>query len=147
VSTVSHKIDDSPVWTDLLKTKHIYLRGRKIHVNNGKWALFWKDEWLGEKPIFMMVLVLFDWCSQKDIIVHQFLSLNGYIKFDRWLPPSLFRQWVDIVDQVYSFTFENENDIVSWKWGGKGRYNTKSVYDHLTRNDEGMQFQHIWMEI
>jgi hypothetical protein len=36
VSTVSHRIDDSPVWTDLLRIKHIYLGGRKIQVKNGK---------------------------------------------------------------------------------------------------------------
>jgi hypothetical protein len=106
--------------------------------------LFWKDVWLGEKPICLMVPVLFDRCKQKDITIHKFLTLNGQVKFDRWLPPCLFEQWVDVVNQVYNFPFKSEDDVISWKWGGKGRYNTKSAYDHLSVGEEGLQFQHIW---
>jgi hypothetical protein len=65
------------VWTDLLRIKHIYLGGRKIQVKNGKKTLFWKDEWIGEKPICMMAPVLYEWCPQKDITVHEFLCMNG----------------------------------------------------------------------
>jgi hypothetical protein len=42
-----------------------------------KKTLFWKDEWIGEKPICMMAPVLYEWCPQKDITVHEFLCMNG----------------------------------------------------------------------
>lgn len=48
VSSVKHRLTDSPVWSDLMKVKHIYLRGRKIHVKNGKNTLFWLDSWIGD---------------------------------------------------------------------------------------------------
>jgi hypothetical protein len=34
--TVKHKQNDSPMWTDLLKIKYIYLQGRKMVIKNGK---------------------------------------------------------------------------------------------------------------
>jgi hypothetical protein len=77
---------DSPVWTDLLKIKPIYLRGRQVIIKNGKHTLFWKDSWPGDKPICVQAPVLFDWCEDKDINVYQFLSKNGQLRFSRWLP-------------------------------------------------------------
>jgi hypothetical protein len=105
VSTMNHRLDDSPLWSDLLKVKDLYLKGREIKVENGKQTLFWKDIWLFDKPICILAPVLFDWCSDKNIIVSQFLTLNGQMLFDRWLSPILFEQWLRIVDcnipQIY----------------------------------------------
>lgn len=36
ICTVSHRQNDSPIWSDLLKVRDIYLQGRKITVKNGK---------------------------------------------------------------------------------------------------------------
>jgi hypothetical protein len=30
VGNVTHKLDDSPIWCDLLKVKHLYLKGRTV---------------------------------------------------------------------------------------------------------------------
>jgi hypothetical protein len=35
VCTMSHRQPDSPMWTDLLKIRDIYLQGRRMHVKNG----------------------------------------------------------------------------------------------------------------
>jgi hypothetical protein len=99
----------------LIKARDLYLRGRKIKVKNGKQMLFWKDTWLFDKPIYMLAPVLFDWCSNKNITVHQFLIQNGQIPFDRWLPPVLFEQWEGIVDRAFCFQFQNEDDNIRWK--------------------------------
>jgi hypothetical protein len=45
---------------------------------------------------------------------------------------------------VFGFEFQNTNYSVKWKWGGKGKYTTKSVYDYLTKDDMGCSFTHIW---
>jgi hypothetical protein len=94
VSTVRHRLTDSPVWTDLLKVKSLYLKGRKVEIKNGKNTLFWKDPWLGDKPICTITPVVFDLCEDKDVTVYQFLLCGGQLKFVRWLPPVLFEQWV-----------------------------------------------------
>jgi hypothetical protein len=122
------------------------LRREKIITKNGKQTLFCKDVWLNGKPICIIALVLYDWCKQKNLTINQFLSMEGRIKFDRWLPPSLFEQWVDIINQVYLYDFKNEEDVVRWKWSGKCIYTVKSVYDHLTINDKGRHFQHAHLK-
>jgi hypothetical protein len=58
--------------------------------------------------------------------------------------PMLFECWLDIINQAFSFRYENCNDIIKWKWGGRGHFTSKSVYDHLTKDDCGANFQHIW---
>jgi hypothetical protein len=42
--------DDSPVWKDLLKVKHMYLRQRVIVVGDGISMDFWNDAWCGSSP-------------------------------------------------------------------------------------------------
>jgi hypothetical protein len=130
VGTVKHMLDNSPTWTDLLKTKNIYLRGRKVETENGKMTLFWKDPWLWDEPICLTAPVLFDLCDEKDITVYHFLAKEGQIKFSRWLPPVLFDQWLTIVGGVFNLRYQNTKDSVKWKWGGGGggKYKTKKVY-------------------
>lgn len=144
IIAVSHKYGDSPIWTDLLKDKNIYLRGRKISTRNGKKTLFWEDTWLGDKPICVAAPVIFDQCAEKGIIVHDFLRKEGQLQFDRWLPPILFNKWLEIICEVYTYKYENCDDIITWKWCGKKQFTTKSVYDHLTKGDNEFHFQHIW---
>jgi hypothetical protein len=135
---------DSPVWADLLKVKQIYLRGRQIITKNGKQTLFWKEKWLYDQPLCTVAPVLFEWCEEKNITANQFLMKNGQLQFNRWLPPIFFEQWLNIIDKVYNYEFNINNDVIKWKWGGKGKFTTKSVYDHLTQDDDGFHFSHIW---
>jgi hypothetical protein len=44
IGNVSHKIDDSPIWADLLKIKIMYLKGRRIDIKSGESSLFWTDD-------------------------------------------------------------------------------------------------------
>jgi hypothetical protein len=107
VSSMSNRLSDSLVWRDLLKIKHIYMRGRKITTRNGRQTLFWKDAWLYDKPICVIAPVLYEWCSDKNLTVNHFLSRDGPIDFDRWL------QWMEIVNKTYNFSYENEEDVIS----------------------------------
>jgi hypothetical protein len=52
VCTVSHRQLDSPMWSDLLKIRDIYLQGRRMHGKNGQRTLFWKDRWMFDQPLF-----------------------------------------------------------------------------------------------
>ena len=42
----------------------------------------------------------------------------------------------------FSFHFENADDVISWRWGKI--FTTKSVYNHLTLDETGLNFKHIW---
>jgi hypothetical protein len=45
------RLPDSPIWSDLLKIRHVYLKGRGIKINNRQSASFWLDPWLGDVPL------------------------------------------------------------------------------------------------
>jgi hypothetical protein len=47
ITRVSMKHDDSGVWKDLLKVKHLYTTGRIMLVGNGQSTDFWNDAWHG----------------------------------------------------------------------------------------------------
>lgn len=69
ISSVKHKQTDSPIWSDLLKVKHIYMQGRRKCVQNGKSTLLWRDSWLYDDPLLTKYPVLFKFCDQKDVSV------------------------------------------------------------------------------
>jgi hypothetical protein len=47
ICLIQNKISDSPIWSDLLKVRHIYLKCREYKLNNGKLISFLLDTWLG----------------------------------------------------------------------------------------------------
>ena len=69
VSSVTHRLDYSSIWADLLKINPIYLTGRSISVRNGRITSFWLDSWLGDKPLCTSFPVLFDMCVDKHISI------------------------------------------------------------------------------
>jgi hypothetical protein len=42
---------DSPLWKDMLQVKHIYLKGRRMKVGNGRTTSFWGDAWCDQLPL------------------------------------------------------------------------------------------------
>jgi len=144
VGTVKHRLDDSPVWNDLLKVKHIYLKGRKIKVKNGKGTSFWVDAWLEKKPLCVLHPVLYDLCTDKNISTYQFLLRHGQLGFPRWLTPLLFAEWLGIINDVYQYPFENSRDIPRWDWNKNNTFSSKSVYEALTKENSRKRFKHIW---
>jgi hypothetical protein len=52
ICLIKRKIFESPIWSDLLKIRHIYLRGgeREYKINNGERICFLLDSWMGGPP-------------------------------------------------------------------------------------------------
>jgi len=127
-----------------LKIRHVYLANRKITVNNGLSTLFWEDSWLKDKSLCTLHPALYDFCLDKFVSVHLVLSKNAQLQFSRWLSPILFDSWLNIVNEVYSYSFNNTRDKVVWKCNKLGYFSTKSTYDALSSNECGQTFVHIW---
>jgi hypothetical protein len=123
---VKHRLDDSPIWADLLKIRMVYLQGRQIHTKDGKKTLFWEDSWLIGGPLCIAHPVLYDLCKDKLITVHEMLVRNGHPNFYRWLHNPLFEEWLGIVEKTYSFNFSSQKDIVTWKWNSR-----KNLYHEI----------------
>jgi hypothetical protein len=45
--------------------------------------------------------------------------------------------WYDLVVQLNNVQMSDEKDVVIWKWISNKKISVKSIYERLTRNDEG----------
>lgn len=82
-------------------------------------------------------------CENKNISVAR--ALGGEpILFRRWLYPELRAEWDEIWKDVSSFHLANTPDVTAWKLDKKGRFIVKSVYNGLTKNDNGVSHKRIW---
>jgi hypothetical protein len=53
------RLSDSHIWSDLMKVRHIYLRGRGVKANNGQNVSFWLDSWMDDSPLCIAYPVLY----------------------------------------------------------------------------------------
>ncbi|RCV43121.1 hypothetical protein SETIT_9G269800v2 [Setaria italica] len=60
ISHLKSNQNNSPVWSDLLKVKYPYLKGRIIKIGNGLDTDFWNDPWCGVVPLRDKFQELFD---------------------------------------------------------------------------------------
>jgi hypothetical protein len=54
IHTITHKLNDSPMWYDL-NVKGIYLRGRTVKIKNGMKTRFWEDSWLFDRSLCSLI--------------------------------------------------------------------------------------------
>jgi hypothetical protein len=116
VGNVTHKLDDSHVWCDLLKVKHLYLKGRICEIQNGETVLFWLDSWK-DGPLCARYPILFELCDEKEITVKKFIKLGCDLNFRRWLPAILHNQWECICNEILNTSLGERADIWEWKKG------------------------------
>jgi hypothetical protein len=75
---VPNRKNDSPVWSDLLKVRHIYLKRRTFRVNNGKLVSFWLGIWLDDIPMCQSYPVLYELClNQTSSVYEVWMGTNG----------------------------------------------------------------------
>ena len=92
IGAIKHRLDDSLVWSDLLKIRHISLKGRSLKVKNGKSVIFWEEPWLTDQPLCVHPII-YDLCLDKKITVYNVLTKRAQLNFSRWLPSPLFDSW------------------------------------------------------
>lgn len=144
ISNVTYKVDDSPIWTDLLKIKHVYLKGRKMHANNGSNILLWTDPWSEGKALCAEYCVLYELCEEKTITLRNFWNKRGHLNFRRWLPDFLQVQWDNLRDRILAYQHNESQDKITWGWTKSGNFSVKSTYEHLTSEESGTPHPRIW---
>jgi hypothetical protein len=53
-------------------------------------------------------------------------------------------QWYNLAQKLNEVVMNESMDAVVWKWAASKKITVKSVYDHLTKNDNGPAFKNIW---
>ena len=124
---VNHGLNDSPMWSDLLKVKDIYLQGRNMQIGNGEKTCFWFDTWLYSEPLCITAPVLFELCENKYVTVSQ--VRNGVsITFRRWLFDDLRTSWYNIMNDMSVFQFSDRPDSVMWNLEKKRENSLSNLY-------------------
>jgi hypothetical protein len=138
------RYNDSPVWCDLLKVRHIYLKGRELVVKNGKLTSFWLDPWLEEKPLCMIYPILYDLCTNKNCSVFQVGQQEWVLEFSIKLPGVIRLQRYELGHKLNQVALEECNDLAIWRWTASKKFTVKSVYEQLTKCVNGPSFKRIW---
>jgi hypothetical protein len=141
---VTNKQNDSPVWSDLLKVRHIYLKDRTFKVNNGKLLSFWLDIWLDDIPLSQRYPALYELCLNQSSSVFDVWKEEWVIKFRVRLHGLLRDQWYALAARLNAVPMNEEANVVIWKWSANKHFSVKSVYDHLSKDVSRPPFKRVW---
>jgi hypothetical protein len=127
-----------------MKIRPIYLAGRGYEVNNGKLVSFWLDPWLDKDPICVMYPILFDLAVNQKCLVYDVAMAEWVIQFKIRLPPIVREQWYRLGTRLNNVVLSDTKDKVVWRWAPSRKFTVRSIYRHLTKNDNGLSYKAIW---
>lgn len=76
--------------------------------------------------------------------MHDFKISPQLVTFSRCLVDGWRDDWLKILDDVVRVDLGEGTDILSWKFGPKGRFSVQSVYDALLDSECGTYHKKIW---
>jgi hypothetical protein len=144
ICPIPNRLNDSPLWNDLMKVRHIYPRGRGYEVNNGKSVRFWQDVWLEEKPLCIIYPVLFELCLKSNCSVADVAANEWVVEFKIILQRILRDQWYQLAAKLNLVSLNGEKDCAVWKWTASKKFTVKSVYEFLSREESGASYKRVW---
>jgi hypothetical protein len=108
-----------------------------MKIRDGHNTLFWKDKWLFDQPLSHLFSDLFSMCQQQNVSVVRAKMNTDAITFTRWLVDGWRDNWNKILAESASIHLSDGEDVISWKFGNKGLFSVKYVYNAMTANDFG----------
>jgi hypothetical protein len=115
IGAIPNKLQDSPLWKDLMKVRFIYLRGREYKLNNGKRVSFWKYAWLDNNPLCVSYPILFDICVNQNCSVWEVAQNGWVVDFKIRLHVILRDQWYGLATTLNGVRLTDEPDVALWK--------------------------------
>jgi hypothetical protein len=115
-----------------------------MKIRNRHNTLFWKDKWLFAQPLSQLFPDLFSMCQQQNASVAMVILNPDAVTFTRWLVDDWRVSWNKILAELACIHLCEGNDIISWKFGNKGLFSVKSIYNVMTANDSGPYAKAIW---
>jgi hypothetical protein len=66
------------------------------------------------------------------------------IQFKTRLQGLVREQWYGLASRLNKVNLNNESDKIYWKLSPSKMFTVKSVYDHLTKEEDGPKYQRVW---
>jgi hypothetical protein len=139
-----HRSNDSPLWSDMLHVRDIYLCGRRMAVGNGCRTSFWKDVWCGHTPLMDKFPEIYEICNEQTISVADSAHIGWRLSFSRWRTEDLQMQWCGLVNILNQRNLSDDLDKPKWKWKNNRQYTVKSMYKPMCINGIDISFKHLW---
>jgi hypothetical protein len=123
LTQVQHRPEDSHFWAGLMKAKAGFLACGTFKVHNGENVRFWKNVWLGDKPLSEAYPTLLRIVKRKDDTVAKVLrSIPLNISFRRGLINANRIAWFDLVSRVVEVSLTNGQDVFRWSLTKNGLF-------------------------
>jgi hypothetical protein len=109
-------------WKDMLQVKHIYLKGRRMQVGNGRNTSFRGDPWCDQYPLKDRFPDIHDICIEQIVTVAEATALNWRFSFRR-RPDDTRCSFADTwLSHIVSQTTLNEDPYKPFrKWANSGK--------------------------
>jgi hypothetical protein len=127
-----------------MKVRHMYTRGRTFALGNGRLISFWLDNWLEGEPLCKTYPILYELAEEKKCSVYDVANAGWVVHFRLRLPLLIRDQWYHLARRMNNVSLSDNQDKVIWNWSHNKQYSVKSVYQHLTRDDDGLAYTKIW---
>ena len=148
VQEVSYKT--SAIWKGILFVKENFMKTITYRVGSGEKILFWKDNWIGARPLANQFPDLCSCVVDKNAKVKCYLSFSGEQKV--WIPILRRNLMEHEVGQLISLLNQLSGGIHCRRWGGirlwkaskDGSFSVSSFFSSITRSNMRNPMVSIW---
>jgi hypothetical protein len=88
--------------------------------------------------------MLFNEAVNQKCSVLEVKEWGWVVQFKTRLQGVMRAQWYDLASKLNRFPWHEEKDVAFWKWSASKKFTVKSVYNHLTKTDDGPNFKRVW---
>ena len=126
VSKLVEKKRASNVWRGIVSVAHIIQQGESMVIWNGKNTFFWRDKWLGNKPLMELAIKEIP-MNLSYCVVHEYWEKERGWKWElinEFLPLQILHRLATVLIREE----EEAVDEVHWEPTESGRFTVKSAY-------------------
>jgi hypothetical protein len=145
LARVETKPTDSPFWNGLMRVKPEFFKRGRFKVGNGMTVRFWEDTWLGEYPLSLQYLSLYNIVQRKNELVSTVLAhppMN--IGFRRTFNDYKYNLWLHLCQRLMSIHLSNEPNTFVWNLNESGLFSVKSMYLDLMNGHTRFLRKYLW---
>lgn len=119
----------SPFWKGITKAGRAFGFGAKIICGNGIGVRFWKDFWIGDKPLAIAYPSLFEIALDKDCMVDSQIEDGRWVlSFRILLSQTRMQALGSFLNTLSAHTFSQEKPTVLWTLDRSKIFSVNSLY-------------------
>lgn len=145
ISGIKGKPGDSQFWKSLIQIKGIYYQHVKKKLGDGCNTRFWKDWWVGSKPLKDAYPILYNICFNHEISVAEVINMGwDRFTFRRDIRGDKADLWASLKARCEEVRMYGGKDEPQWMLTVDRKFSIKSLYLFLIKCDIGFKHKFLW---